>query len=33
MEVYPSLGYEVFVLPKVSVEDRADYVLAALTAC
>lgn len=33
MEVYPSLGYEVFVLPKVSVEGRADYVLAALIAC
>jgi predicted ATPase len=33
MEVYPSLGYKVYVLPKVSVEDRADYVLAALTAC
>jgi predicted ATPase len=32
MEVYPSLGYEVCVLPKVSVEDRADFVLAALTA-
>ena len=32
IEVYPSLGYEVCVLPKVSVEDRADFVLAALTA-
>lgn len=27
---YPLLGYEVLVLPKVSVEDRAKFVLAAL---
>lgn len=29
-EVYPSLGYEVFVLPKVGVEERADFVLTTL---
>jgi predicted ATPase len=28
--VYPSLGYEVVVLPKVSVPERADFVLAML---
>ena len=30
LEVYPSLGYEVVVLPKVSVVERADFVLAML---
>ncbi len=29
--VYPSLGYEVTILPKVSVQERADFVLRALT--
>lgn len=29
-EAYPSLGYEVLVLPKVGVADRADFVLTAL---
>ena len=28
---YPTLGYEVIMLPKVSVQERADFVLAALT--
>jgi predicted ATPase len=28
LDVYPSLGYEVIVLPKVSVPERADFVLA-----
>ena len=31
LEVYPSLGYEVIVLPKVGVAERADHVLAALS--
>jgi predicted ATPase len=30
LEVYPSLGYEVSVLPKVGVAERADFVLDAL---
>ncbi len=30
MEIYPSLGYEVLVLPKVGVVERADFVVAAL---
>jgi predicted ATPase len=30
LEVYPSLGYEVAVLPKVAVEERADFILRAL---
>ena len=29
-EVYPSLGYEIHVLPKVSVAERANWVLASL---
>jgi predicted ATPase len=29
--VYPSLGYEILVLPKVSVAERADWILASLT--
>jgi predicted ATPase len=29
--VYPSLGYEVVLLPKTSVQDRADLVLAMLS--
>jgi predicted ATPase len=29
LEVYPSLGYEVSVLPKIAVADRADFVLRA----
>jgi predicted ATPase len=29
--VYPALGYEVVMLPKVSVRDRADFVLAVLS--
>src|SRR5262249_49693785 len=28
--VYPSLGYDIHVLPKVSVAERADWLLAAL---
>ncbi|WP_349254263.1 hypothetical protein [Rhizobium sp. CB3090] len=28
--IYPSLGYEIHVLPKVSVEKRADAVLSVL---
>ena len=30
LEVYPSLGYEVSVLPKIGVMERADFVLDAL---
>jgi predicted ATPase len=30
LQAYPSLGYEVFVLPKISVVERADFVLRAL---
>jgi predicted ATPase len=29
--VYPSLGYEILVLPKVSVAERADWILASLS--
>jgi predicted ATPase len=32
LRVYPSLGYEVDILPKVSVTERADHVLARLQA-
>ncbi|MGO9999020.1 MAG: AAA family ATPase [Acetobacteraceae bacterium] len=31
LAVYPSLGYEVIILPKVSVHERANIVLHALT--
>ena len=27
VEVYPSLGYDLVILPKVSVAERADFVL------
>ena len=27
LDAYPSVGYEAFILPKVSVEERADFVL------
>ena len=30
LDVYPSLGYEVTILPKVSVHERAEFVLHAL---
>ena len=30
LEVYPSLGYEVSILPKIGVPERADFVLHAL---
>jgi predicted ATPase len=30
LEVYPSLGYEVSVLPKVGMAEQADFVLDAL---
>ena len=30
LEAYPSLGYEVSILPKVAVTERADFVLSAL---
>ena len=30
LEIYPSLGYEVVVLPKIGVAERADYVLETL---
>ena len=30
LEAYPSLGYEVSILPKVAVTERADFVLNAL---
>jgi predicted ATPase len=29
-EVYPSLGYDIHVLPKVSVAERANWILALL---
>ena len=29
-EVYPSLGYDIHVLPKVSVAERANWILASL---
>jgi len=31
MNVYPSLGYEIHVLPKMSVTERADWILTSLT--
>ena len=31
-QTYPSLGYEVFVLPRTGVADRANFVLGALEA-
>jgi predicted ATPase len=31
LEIYPSLNYEVFILPKIGVTERADLVLKALT--
>jgi predicted ATPase len=31
-QVYPALGYEVILLPKTTVSERADFVLAALSA-
>jgi predicted ATPase len=31
LDVYPSLGYEVTILPKVGVHERADFILHALT--
>jgi predicted ATPase len=30
LEIYPSLNYEVFILPKIGVAERADFVLKAL---
>jgi predicted ATPase len=33
LEAYPSLGYEVSILPKTGVAERADFVLNALTGC
>jgi len=30
LEVYPSLGYELTILPKVSVAERADFILGML---
>lgn len=30
LETYPSLGYEVLILPKVGVSERADFILQAL---
>ena len=32
LEIYPSLGYEVLILPKVGVSERADFVLNTLDA-
>jgi len=32
-DAYPSLGYEVFILPKVSVKERADFILHTLQQC
>jgi predicted ATPase len=31
LEIYPSLGYEVRILPKIGVAERADFVLKALS--
>ena len=31
LEVYPSLGYEVYILPKVGISERANYLLKVLT--
>jgi predicted ATPase len=31
LEVYPSLGYEVTILPKIAVSERADFILNELT--
>lgn len=31
LTVYPSLGYEVFILPKISVPERADFILRTLS--
>ncbi len=33
LEVYPSLGYQVYILPKAGISERADYVLTLLGAC
>jgi predicted ATPase len=33
VSIYPALGYELQVLPKISVAERADIVLAALSPC
>jgi predicted ATPase len=33
LEVYPSLGYEVLILPKTGVSERADLVLNSLAGC
>ena len=30
LEVYPSLGYDLSIVPKVGVEERADFVLSTL---
>jgi predicted ATPase len=30
LEIYPSLGYEVSILPKIGVAERADFILKAL---
>ena len=30
LQTYPSLGYEVFILPKIGVQERADFVLSTL---
>jgi predicted ATPase len=32
LETYPSLGYEVLILPKVGVSERADFILNTLKA-
>jgi predicted ATPase len=32
LEAYPSLGYEVSVLPKIGVPERADFILVTLAA-
>jgi predicted ATPase len=32
LETYPSLGYEVVILPKVGVSERADFILNTLEA-
>jgi predicted ATPase len=32
LETYPSLGYEILILPKAGVSERADFVLNTLQA-
>jgi predicted ATPase len=31
LTVYPSLGYEIIILPKIGVSERADFILRTLS--